>query len=179
MADPLKSTRCVRCKEAFVPTPNCPKTDYLDRCVPEFYEEGPKSPLADKLATLRFGKLLLEKVCAQDEMQDPAVRQDPRSNPIIKDAVHSLRQLAEALEQGRTIDVRGAIERLPGDGLVEHVDMVGQIKRVAAQLTEPERVYVREQLEGKWGSHALTELPADKAIAHVVRFFEKAIEPEE
>jgi len=70
--------------------------------------------LADKLATLRFAKLLLELVCAQDEMQKPEVRQDPRSNPIVAQAVESLLALANAVELGTVIDVRHALDRLPG-----------------------------------------------------------------
>jgi len=32
------------------------------------------------------------------------------------------------------------------------------------------RIYVREEVNGKWDSYALTELPAELAILHVLRF---------
>jgi uncharacterized coiled-coil DUF342 family protein len=35
---------------------------------------------------------------------------------------------------------------------------------------QAERIYVREQMNGKWDSYALTELPAALAIMHVLKF---------
>ena len=34
-------------------------------------------------------------------------------------------------------------------------------------------IYVREQVNGKWGSYALTELPADLALDHALKFIEE------
>ena len=34
-------------------------------------------------------------------------------------------------------------------------------------------IYVREQVDGKWGSYALSELPVDKAIDHALRFIQE------
>jgi len=34
-------------------------------------------------------------------------------------------------------------------------------------------IYVREQINGKWGGYALTELPPQKAIEHTLRFIKE------
>lgn len=39
------------------------------------------------------------------------------------------------------------------------------------------RIYVREQIDGKWGSFALTELPADKALSHALGFIKRDFIP--
>lgn len=36
--------------------------------------------------------------------------------------------------------------------------------------TYADGIYVREEVDGEWGSHALTELPAEQAIEHTLRF---------
>jgi hypothetical protein len=35
-------------------------------------------------------------------------------------------------------------------------------------------IYIREQVNGKWGSYALTEMPVERAIAHAFRFVREA-----
>lgn len=37
-------------------------------------------------------------------------------------------------------------------------------------LEHADRIYVRDEMDGKWGSYALTELPVSKALAHAFRF---------
>lgn len=36
-----------------------------------------------------------------------------------------------------------------------------------------EHIYVREQIDGKWGSYSLKDLPQDLAIKHICRFFKE------
>lgn len=38
-------------------------------------------------------------------------------------------------------------------------------------------IYVREQIDGKWDSYSLSELPADLAIDHTLRFIQQGIVP--
>jgi len=38
-------------------------------------------------------------------------------------------------------------------------------------------IYVREQVNGKWGSYSLSELPTDLAIDHALRFIQQGIVP--
>ena len=38
-------------------------------------------------------------------------------------------------------------------------------------------IYVREQVNGKWGSYSLSELPTDLAIDHALRFIQQSIVP--
>lgn len=49
-----------------------------------------------------------------------------------------------------------------------------RLGRLSEALSTPEKVFVREQVEGKWGSYALTDLPVDIALKHVVRFIQNA-----
>jgi len=37
-------------------------------------------------------------------------------------------------------------------------------------IENADRIYVRERLNGKWGSYSLTELPPKLAIKHALRF---------
>ena len=38
-------------------------------------------------------------------------------------------------------------------------------------------IYVREQVDGKWGAFALSELPASKALGHALRFVKEGRVP--
>ncbi len=38
-----------------------------------------------------------------------------------------------------------------------------------------DEIYVREEINGKWGSYSLTELPAKLAIKHALRFIKRRI----
>jgi len=38
-------------------------------------------------------------------------------------------------------------------------------------------ICVREQIDGKWGSFFLTELPVDKALSHALRFIKEGHVP--
>lgn len=35
------------------------------------------------------------------------------------------------------------------------------------QLDHADDIYVRAQVDGKWGSHALTEIPSDQAVGYI------------
>lgn len=39
------------------------------------------------------------------------------------------------------------------------------------------KIFIREQVNGKWGSFALSELSADKAIDHALRFIKEGRVP--
>jgi len=43
--------------------------------------------------------------------------------------------------------------------------------------THAERIYVREPLNGRWGSYALTELPPHRAIHHAFDFLRRGVVP--
>ena len=38
-------------------------------------------------------------------------------------------------------------------------------------------IYVREQVDGKWGAFALSELPTPCALSHALRFIQQGIIP--
>jgi len=38
-------------------------------------------------------------------------------------------------------------------------------------------IYVREQVNGKWGSYSLKELPSELALKHAIRFIKEGIVP--
>lgn len=38
-------------------------------------------------------------------------------------------------------------------------------------------IYVREEIDGKWGAYSLYELPEEKKIYHIVRFAVENISP--
>jgi len=40
-----------------------------------------------------------------------------------------------------------------------------------------DRIYVREQVDGKWGSYALTSLPAPLAVSHALRLVRESRTP--
>ena len=47
------------------------------------------------------------------------------------------------------------------------------IKRIEKHA---DSIYVREKVDGEWGSYALTELPTHLAIPHILRFVADAAE---
>jgi hypothetical protein len=55
-------------------------------------------------------------------------------------------------------------------------DMVTR-ERIAdalASFDAPERLYVRELVDGTW-THSLAELPGDKAVAHTIRLLRRTL----
>ena len=58
--------------------------------------------------------------------------------------------------------------------LASLIELQQRLVRLSEVLSMPEKVFVREQIDGKWGSYALTELPIDVALKHVVRFIQNA-----
>lgn len=38
-------------------------------------------------------------------------------------------------------------------------------------------IFVREEIDGKWGSHSLTQLPGQLAVKHALRFVRDGVVP--
>lgn len=59
-----------------------------------------------------------------------------------------------------------------------NIEQVKTLEALASYIKEYKSgIYVREQVNGKWGSYSLTELPADKAIDHALSFIERGFIP--
>lgn len=67
-----------------------------------------------------------------------------------------------------------SIEQQHANLLAEHGAMLRVIQCIAEQAP---RICVREQVDGKWGSYTLTEMPAELAIMHVLRFISEGRMP--
>lgn len=54
---------------------------------------------------------------------------------------------------------------------------VGRDRLCARIIENAENIYVREQVDGRWGAYALTELPADVMLRHVRRWVASGVLP--
>lgn len=51
---------------------------------------------------------------------------------------------------------------------------IGTPKELANYISlYKDSIYVREQVDGEWGAYSLTELPANLAIDHALRFIQE------
>ncbi len=83
-------------------------------------------------------------------MGSAELRRDGRSS------AHDVRRYAQGAARGENVMKKIRIDELC-DYIVENAN----------------RIYVRENVKGKWGSYALTELPAELAIQHALRFIKE------
>jgi len=64
-----------------------------------------------------------------------------------------------------------ATEYADGDADITLLAGMGEMLTVIQCIAEQgSRIFVREEVDGKWGSYALTEMPTELAIMHVLRF---------
>jgi hypothetical protein len=49
-----------------------------------------------------------------------------------------------------------------------------RVREALNTFDEPERIYVRELVNGEW-THSLAELPGDKAVAHTIRLLRRVL----